>query len=73
MTAVYILKEHPEVEHKLENVIYFTIDSTFVWMYQGNMYKAKIGVVGGYNTIRVKLARILYLKVGEMTIIGERS
>lgn len=66
MTAVYILKEHPEVQHKLENVVYLTIDSTFVWLYQ-------IGDLGGPKPIRVKLARILYLKVGEMIIIGEKS
>ena len=66
MNAVYILKEHPEVQHKLENVIYLTIDSTFVWMYQ-------IGDLGGPKPIRVKLARILYLKVGELTIIGDKS
>ena len=66
MTAVYILKEHPEVQHKLENVVYLTFDSTFVWIYQ-------IGDLGGPKPIRVKLARISYLKFGEMTIIGERS
>ena len=62
MNVVYILKGHPEVQHKLENVVYLTFDSTFVWIYQI-----------GPNPIRVKLARISYLKFGEMTIIGERS
>lgn len=66
MTAVYILKEHPEVKHYLDNVVYLTFDSTFVWIYQ-------IGDIGGPKPIRVKLARISYLKFGEITIIGERS
>ena len=66
MNVVYILKEHPEVQHKLENVVYLTFDSTFVWIYQ-------IGDLGGTKSIRVKLKRISYLKFGVMTIIGERS
>lgn len=66
MTAVYILKEHPEVQHKLENVVYLTFDSTFVWIYQ-------IGDQGGPKPIRIRLTRISYLKFGQMTIIGEKS
>ena len=66
MEVIYILKEHPEVQHTIENVIYITFDSTFIWVYQ-------IGDVGGPKPIRIKLARISYLKFGEMTIIGDKS
>ena len=66
MDVIYILKEHPNVQHKLDNVVYLTFDSTFVWIYQ-------IGDLGGPKPIRVNLARISYLKFGEMTIIGDKS
>lgn len=63
MTAVYILKEHPETLHKIDNVSHITFDSTFVWIYQ-------IGDQGGPAPIRVKLVRIHYLKAGNMVMIG---
>ena len=66
MNVVYILKEHPEVQHTIENVIYITFDSTFVWIYQ-------IGDKGGPKPIRIKLARITYLKAGQMVLIPKEA
>lgn len=63
MEAIYILKEHPEVQHKLDNVVYLTFDSTFVWIYQ-------IGDKGGPKPIRVKLARLTYVRFANMIMMG---
>lgn len=66
MTAVYILKEHPEVQHTIEHVVYITLDSSFVWIYQ-------IGDQGGPKPIRIKLARISYLKAGKMVLLPKED
>ena len=66
MIVSYKLKEHPETVHTIEHVVYITLDSTFVWIYQ-------IGDQGGPKPIRIKLARISYLKAGKMAFIPEKE
>ena len=66
MTAVYILKEHPEVQYTIERVIYITFGSTFVWIYQ-------FGDQGEPKPIRIKLARISYLKAGKMVLLPKED
>lgn len=66
MIVSYKLKEHPESIHTIMGVLYITLDSTFVWIYQ-------IGGHGGPKPIRIKLARISYLKAGKMVFIPEED
>ena len=66
MIVCYILKEHPETVHTIEHVVYITLDSSFVWIYQ-------IGDQGGPKPIRIKLARISYLKAGKMVLLPKED
>ena len=66
MIVTYKLKEHRDTLHKIENVFHITFDSTFVWIYQ-------IGDQGEPKPIRIKLARISYLKAGKMVLLPKED